>query len=254
MVKEHKNVKSRGFIYVINNWTDDDVAFAMSLYEDDINCTYNVIAYEVGRGGTPHLQCYIHYRNRRWLDSMKGLSKRWHVDPQGAKFNVSSYVYCFKTMDYYEMGERPRQGHRTDLEVIKYDLLKGRPMTEISKEYFSQWVQYRRSFDEFNRIHRKYVTKLYMFDTEKPNISIPKMYKHFDFAHDLLVESKFVMQEDELLLKFHSNKYRRIFIPSGHFPWPENILTNISNDAIQQELYPGFESEKEERIGLSETE
>lgn len=54
----------------------------------------------------------------------KCFGDRYRWDKQRAKKNVAAYCYCMEDGDYIEFGERPRQGHRTDLEVIKHDLLK----------------------------------------------------------------------------------------------------------------------------------
>lgn len=45
-----------------------------------------------------------------------------------------------------------RQGHRSDLELIKTKLDTGVPVDQIADEHFAQWVVYRRSFDAYRQL------------------------------------------------------------------------------------------------------
>lgn len=163
-------IQSNGYCYTVNNYTDYDIACAMSLYEF-YNVKYQIIGFEQGdRQGTRHLQCYVYFTNKISTTKFDAIIADTfdcnpHTECQKAKKNVAAYVYCMEEYDYFEQGERPRQGHRTDLEAIKHDILAGRPDTQISKEYFSQWCQYRRAFQEFRSIHQldRRTTKLLMY-------------------------------------------------------------------------------------------
>jgi len=173
--------QSNGFCYTIQNYNRDDIAFAMSLYEDDDNCKYNIIGFEKGsRKETPHLQGYVYYTNKVSLSRIRKIMEPHHVECQNAAKNVAGYCYCMEDGDYLEQGERPRQGHRTDLEVIKHDILKGKPMSDISKQYFSQWCQYRRSFDEFVNIHKRKDTIVISYEND---VNLPQMIKTFYKDH-----------------------------------------------------------------------
>lgn len=195
-----KNVRSRGWCYTVNNYTDDDLADCMSLYEDDESCTYHIIGFEKGsRNGVPHLQCYIYYNEAKSWDTMYKRLHPNHFSAQKAKKNVSAYVYCMKDGNYFEQGTVPRQGNRTDLEAIRLRLEEGVSLKVIKKEYFNQWCQYRRAFDAYveeeNNLKRK-SPLLVIYDREDADsiIASQEYYKGkycvLDFAlpHQVLIE------------------------------------------------------------------
>lgn len=170
-----KNTKkqSNGYCYTVNNYTDNDIAAAMAMYEDDTNAKYAIIGFEVGdREETPHMQCYIYYTKKITKGKfekyiIEHFDKNLHSEAQSSKKNVAAYVYCMEDMQYYEMGNRPRQGHRTDLEVIKHDILSGKSEKNIANEYFSQWCQYRRAFNEFRYLNKKKKTKILLYGRDE---------------------------------------------------------------------------------------
>ena len=102
----------RAFCFTINNWTEDDISFL-----DELSCRYLCYGKEVGESGTPHLQGYVYFDNRR---SVKGIVKvlRGHVEV--AKGNAEqNAAYCSKDGDFFERGDRPCQGKRTDIDAVK---------------------------------------------------------------------------------------------------------------------------------------
>lgn len=224
-------MRSRGWCFTINNYTDDDIAFATSLYEDYINCTYLIIGFEKGRSGTSHIQGYVYFTNPVRNAWMAQQHSKWHYEAQKSKTNVKAYVYCMEDNDYYEMGERPRQGHRTDLEVIKYDIKNGVPMKDISNNYFSQWCQYRRAFDEFKNMNTKYDTQIHVYDSEDLDYSMWYIYKNYNMTNVLLLYSQYDMLINELMSKYYSGKYEYIIVPSGIWPQclSKNVTYNIEN-------------------------
>ena len=56
--------RSRGWIIVINNFNDDDIADMMSLYEVS-KADYVLTSFEVGESGTPHIQGYVYFSNKK---------------------------------------------------------------------------------------------------------------------------------------------------------------------------------------------
>lgn len=215
--KKPKNTRSRGWCFTVQNPTDDDMALVSSLFEDDHNATYLIIGDEIApRSGTPHLQCYIYYTNKVSFSQITERLPGVHVEDQKAKKNVEAYCYCMDDGKFIEFGNRPRQGHRTDLEVIKHDLNRRRPMTEISQEYFSQWCQYRRSFDEFIRLNKLNIheTKIILYHVDSTHEAYRIFYspkyrgksaiiKPYEFVHDVW---------DVL----YSGQYEYLFIYSNH--------------------------------------
>lgn len=231
--KLRKQVQANGFPYTVTNYTDDDIASCMALFEDDVNAKYQIIGFEeCPRTGTRHIQGYIYYTNKVSLSVMKKHPGRpvtpWHIEQQGAKFNVAAYVYCMEDRDYYEQGDRPRQGHRTDLEVIKHDLLSGRPMKDIALQYFSQWCQYRRAFNEFLELERvHYDTRLAYYDVKNAVSHMREINR--TYKDHYLVTSEYVNYL-ELCKMISSGQYTVIFLPNTTFYMDYNLTIDFTID------------------------
>lgn len=221
-----KNIRSRGWCLTLNNPTDSDMAYLCSLYHDDVSCTYLIIGQEKApRTGTPHLQCYIYYKDQKSFTAMKKKLAKHHIEAEKSKLHVKAYCYCMKEYNYCEFGERPRQGNRSDLEVIKHDLLKKKDMVQVSKEYFSQWCQYRRSFDEFVRMHNRFDTQLIIYNDD----SIEKIYK-YDLKNSLVIETAYLYTPSDVLHKFYSRRYEYIFYPNN--PMMDQRLQDVFTQII----------------------
>lgn len=74
---------------------------------------------------------------------------------------VANVKYCSKEGNYTCFGKFVTRGHRTDLELIRRDIMNGNNMDQISFNYFNAWIQYRRSFQQFANICDKVATKNY---------------------------------------------------------------------------------------------
>lgn len=111
--------KSRDYCYTLNNWTQDE-------YDRHIafEAQYHVIGKEIGKEGTPHLQCYIYFTNPRSWNAVQKMMPRCHIEPtKGTPKEASDY--CKKDGDFIEKGTCPQQGKRTDVEVVREELAMG---------------------------------------------------------------------------------------------------------------------------------
>lgn len=210
-------MKSRSYCLTCNNPTDDDIALAMSLYEDYLECKYLIIAFEKGRNETPHMQIYVYYSNpvspKRFYP--------FHYEKQKASSNVAAYCYCMKELNFIEYGERPRQGHRTDLEVIKNDILLGKSDHAIAHDNFSQWCQYRKAFTEFRHLNAYYNTKLIIY---KPSVqAYQKIHHNYNTQYSKIYTSNYYYHLYDLINEYYTHKYEYIFIPS------DNIVNDLNN-------------------------
>jgi len=109
---------SKHWVFTLNNYTaleyDSMVAFS-----ETPECEYIVIGKEMGDNGTPHLQGYVCFTNRKTLASVKRLlSDRAHLETMRGK-PMEASTYCKKDGDYYEFGSLPAgRGKRTDWELL----------------------------------------------------------------------------------------------------------------------------------------
>lgn len=235
--KKKRASRYHGWVFTVQSWDEDDVAMVGDLYESDHNCQYLIIGWEVApRTGKQHLQCYVRYREPVTFRTMQERLPGIHIMPQKANKHVEAYCYCMEDGDWCEFGERPRQGHRTDLEVIKHDFLdKKKPIEQVADAYFSQWCQYRRSFDEYIRmksLDRKFDTIAFMYD--------PYNSKHWEYIYKYKTGYTHVIEFTEgfspcIYQAYHSKKHDLLFIPETegirerlNIPW-EEIPDTVDN-------------------------
>lgn len=160
-----KSKKHRGWVFTLNNYTDDDVARIQALFEREFT-KYGIFGREVGeKCGTPHLQGYIEFTNPRVFSGVKKLlGSACHIQPRfGTPKEASDY--CKKGGDFFESGDLPSQGERNDLNKIKDDLLSGATTVDkIVCENPQLFHQYGRTLERledarYNRSVRKEPTK-----------------------------------------------------------------------------------------------
>lgn len=150
--------KAKHWCFTLNNPTDEDYQIVSCL---PARALYMCYGEERGEGGTPHFQGYVAWRNRQSLRQCRKLLLRahWEVCRGSPEENRD---YCSKEGGRFtEYGELPRgRGARTDLEEIKNKIKKGVRPAELADEYFSQWVQYRRAFNEYRALVQPSRTRL----------------------------------------------------------------------------------------------
>nr|WPR18600.1 MAG: replication polyprotein [Owegonang virus 32] len=86
--------------FTLNNYTEQE--------EEDIGTklewSYLVIGREVGKEGTPHLQCYGELQTRKRLTTLKKFNTRIHWEALKSTAQAAS-KYCKKDGDFKEWGE-----------------------------------------------------------------------------------------------------------------------------------------------------
>jgi len=128
MVKNKEDTYSRGWIVVINNYTDDDVSQFTAVAE---KAAYAIAGYEVGKCGTPHIQGYLYFKSDVSWSSMKKKITRGHIE--AAKGTAShNYTYCSKDGNLLlERGVKPKHGKRTDIDEVRDILKQGGNMRDV---------------------------------------------------------------------------------------------------------------------------
>ncbi len=141
---------NKNWVCVLNNPEIDDVDFFT--LEDDI-VQYAVWQHEVGsQNGTPHLQGYVQFTERKSLASVKDIypTAHWEVANGDAQSNKK---YCTKedTRDgeQFEIGVMITKGQRTDILVVRDAIERGVPEKELAHEYFTTWVRCFKAFERY---------------------------------------------------------------------------------------------------------
>lgn len=132
-----KRVRSRGWCFTINNWTEDDFASLKQLQH-----VYLVVGRERGENGTPHLQGYIHYQFPKSFSSVKRELPKAHIEKrQGTPEQAAEY--CKKDGDYYEHGILPETSGEATKILWKTILDKAKcgDTQWIEDNYPKIWIQ-----------------------------------------------------------------------------------------------------------------
>lgn len=226
--------RARGFCFTINTYTPEDIT---NIANNSIEYDYIIYGHEQGKKAQrDHLQGFMYIRNKQSFKNVREFfNGRAHIEIMKGT-TAEAISYCMKELNYVEIGDRPTQGKRTDLEIIKYDIKKKRPMREIANKYFSQWVQYRRSFDAFKQMEedddRQTFLVIYYSNSrsscEKLRPYFKGKYLKMDFTQDLYYE-------------YYKNEYDYILVDAdtksllNRYPEIENLNYIILHDANEEE-------------------
>lgn len=140
---------SRGWVFTLNNYTDDDERLLR-----DVDCRYILFGRETApTTGTPHLQGYVYWKSpksraatctalggRVWCDKAKG-----SVEDQAC--------YCKKDGSWFEKGSPPKQGKRGDLASVADALRTGEVgIREVAETNPQLYCQYRNGLESIRRM------------------------------------------------------------------------------------------------------
>lgn len=105
MASRNTESRARCWSFTLNNHTDEDVAqLHTSVFPQ---CDKYVVQEEVGEGGTPHLQGFLHFKSGRTFTTVKKLLPSAHIEV--ARNRYAAAKYCEKTET--STGRRWKSGY-----------------------------------------------------------------------------------------------------------------------------------------------
>lgn len=105
--------KIRNACYTLNNYNTEQVTALKEL-----PCTYHVMGFEVGDSGTPHVQGFICFKNPRSFKAVHKQLFKSHIETMRGTHKQAS-DYCKKGDEFWEFGELPAPGARSDIVQIR---------------------------------------------------------------------------------------------------------------------------------------
>lgn len=200
------NKKHRGFVFTINNYTDNDIAAVM---QEATECEYLIAGFEVGKSGTPHIQGYMYYKNQRYLTGVLKNTALIRAHIEVAKGNSKqNYDYCTKDGDFWESGELPTQGLITK---AKLEQIMDNPY-----ENFHLYNQYRKCYKELQRATPKEHKRRLMLLDYNDRYKVASEFKSVLF----IPEEKFDLYNEErcVIMDYSPSIYRHIYDWINGFP------------------------------------
>lgn len=156
----------RGWCYTLNNYTQDDC--------DSIarwSCKYSIFGKEIGELGTPHLQGYVYFPNKKTLGGVRKLLPRahWEIAKGSGAQNTE---YCSKEGDVTVVGVMPLTP--ADGGAMEKD--KWAAIVKLSEE--GNWDVLKASYpqvyalhlNKLERVHAKRKIDLTTIDGELPHV------------------------------------------------------------------------------------
>lgn len=151
--------RERNWCFTINNYTEEDFVRMSALGQlcndaENSPIRYLIYGLELGEEKkTPHIQGFIIYHNAKTLKTMKKhFHPTAHLEPARVKDLTLAADYCKKEGKYFEFGEPPKQGKRTDQDNAKADLDKGLTIQEVYSNNFSSSCKFWKFYNEYRRL------------------------------------------------------------------------------------------------------
>lgn len=163
-----RNAKARNFMgtYHLTHSEEEDERW-LAYFSDEFEfrkptvVSYAIFGFEFGElGTTPHIQYAIGFNNPRTLINAKkcmefyfGMTDEVHVEI--TRFPACVYNYCKKELQFKEIGQFRRQGHRTDLDVLHRMISTGASELEIYEENPGQYFRNYRAINRARFLYKK---------------------------------------------------------------------------------------------------
>ena len=85
---------AKRWCFTLNNYTDEDTNRVREAFNNE-NCVFAIVGREIGENGTPHLQGFIHLRNKKTFRALKSILPSAHIELARGT-DVENQLYCKK--------------------------------------------------------------------------------------------------------------------------------------------------------------
>lgn len=138
--------RDRGYVFTINNYTDEEVEACKTVKCQAIRC-----GLEVGEKGTPHIQGAIYFKNAKTIRTMKKWQPRAHFETMMGCWDDQEY--CLKDGKVIrDFGEGPKQGKRHDLLNARDDIDAGATLPVLWANHFEVMKRSSRALTQYKDI------------------------------------------------------------------------------------------------------
>lgn len=153
-----KNSQIRAYCFTLNNYTPEQ--YAAFKQKVPSVCKYAIVGEETGdEKETEHLQGYVQLSARKYFNAIK---KWWSEEILAAPHieatkgtPTQNFTYCSKQGKFWEHGDRPKQGKRTDIEGFLNAVESEKTDTELIKDFPVEWCKYYKAADRARAAFKK---------------------------------------------------------------------------------------------------
>lgn len=127
--------RAKHWCFTLNNYTDNDIdrLNGLKLMEPriDDSISYMVYGKEVGKEGTPHLQGFVSFLQRKRISQLKKIIGKAHFTV--ARYIEQSIAYCKKDKNFTEIGQPPL-AKKSDISIFKEAVRNERKRSAVVSE------------------------------------------------------------------------------------------------------------------------
>lgn len=149
---------ARNYVFTLHE-KDGEVLRLLDPVEWPEYVTFVVYQQEVAPDtGRVHFQGYLELGTKKSMTQLKedipDLEDAWFQPRRGNQRQAIAYAKKEDTRvdGPWEHGTAKNQGQRADLDAVKVDIDKGRPMKQIAEDHFDTWVRHHRAFSAYKRM------------------------------------------------------------------------------------------------------
>lgn len=102
-----------------------------------------------------HLQCWIQFHNKKRMGCLKKIFGKQNKFLACKGDEYDNDKYCAKDGNYIKFGKFVCQGQRTDLELLKREVMNGMNKKTIIKEHFETYCKYRNGINDLCAVIEK---------------------------------------------------------------------------------------------------
>lgn len=223
-----KAIRSRKWVLTINNY-DDNIYETLKVHA--LTTNKYIIGKEIGKNGTPHLQCYLQYKNAIRFSNLKKLFPTAHIE-KAKGTDKQNYDYCSKEGNFISNIDC-----RSIIDIEKQEILND----EYKDVKWKKWQQHiidiinnkpdRRKihwvYDEDGNVGKSYLCK-YLATTKNIIIADGKKDNIYHSIFKMINEDKKI----PTIILVDIPRYNKDFINYG-------CLEQIKNGCIYSGKYEG---------------
>lgn len=197
--------RSRGWCFTINNYTLDDQANLL-WFVDNPECSV-IAGYEVGKKGTPHLQGYAYFPNKKTFKYVKKIIGDRANIRKASGSPQQNKVYCTKDGDYIEFG---RIIHVSKKDSIADKIRECETIEEFKEKYLNLYIIYGRRIREYYfetaKKHKTYLIEI--VKDIKYNELLYDLSRYDDDIADDIEDGKVCILDRDQSITYHRDLYR----------------------------------------------